>query len=164
MMRRYSTLLLVTSLAFPTLARGQTRITVGAGGGFSGSTDASLSNGSGAPILMAQFTRPLVPGIGFGGEVDYWKGSVSHVAFATAVAQAHLQVIPLYIKAGLGYGNGDPDGKGNVSGLAGQLGVMYDITLPAAPIALTVFGNALLAHAALRSVQTVDAGLAITWR
>jgi hypothetical protein len=41
---------------------------------------------------------------------------------------------------------------------------MYDITLPAAPIALAVFGNALLAHAALRSVQTVDAGIAITWR
>jgi hypothetical protein len=41
---------------------------------------------------------------------------------------------------------------------------MYDVTLPAFPIALTVFTNAFLAHAALRSVQTVDAGVALTWR
>ena len=89
---------------------------------------------------------------------------MSHVAFATALAQAHIPVIPLYFKAGLGYGNGDPDGNGNVAGLAGQLGAMYDITFPGAPVALTVFANALYAHARLRSVQTVDAGLAITWR
>ena len=164
MIRRCSNLLFAALLTAPAVAVGQVRISVGAGAGFSGSTDESLSNGRGAPILMAQVTRPLLPWIGLGGEVDYWKGSASHVAFATAVAQAHLPVIPLYLKAGLGYGNGDPDGKGNVSGLAGQLGVMYDITLPLAPIALSVFGNALLAHAALRNVQTVDAGLAITWR
>ena len=163
-MTRLSNLLLVSALLVPGAAFAQTRVSVGAGGGYSGATDESLSNGRGAPILMAQLTRPLIPGIGFGAEVDYWKGNASHVAFATAIAQAHLPVIPLFVKAGLGYGDGDPDGKGSVSGLAGQLGVMYDITLPAAPIALTVFGNALLAHAALRSVQTVDAGIAITWR
>jgi len=150
--------------AYPTLASAQLRISLGAGAGISGSTDESLSNGSGAPIVMGQIARPFIPGVGIGAEVDYWKGSVSHVAFATGLLQAHLPLIPLYVKAGLGYGNGDPDGKGTVSGLAGQLGVMYDVTLPAAPIALTVFTNALLAHAALRSVQTVDAGLAITWR
>src|SRR5262249_44679972 len=145
-------------------ASAQLRVSVGAGAGLSGSTDQSLSNGSGAPIVMAEVVRPLFPGLGLGAEVDYWKGTVSHVAFATAVAQAHLPVIPLQLKAGLGYGNGDPDGNGNVAGLAGQLGAMYDITFPGAPIALTVFANALLAHARLRRVQTVDAGLAITWR
>ncbi len=105
-----------------------------------------------------------MPGIGLGGEVDYWRGKDSHVAFATGLVQFNIPLIPLYLKAGLGYGNGDPGGTGNVAGLAGQLGVMYDITLPGAPIALTVFSNALLAHAALHSLQTVDAGLALTWR
>ena len=163
-MIRTSTLLFTTLLATPGVVLGQMRLSVGAGIGVAGSTDQSLSYGRGAPIVMAQVTRPLLPGIGLGGEVDYWKGSVSHVGFATAVAQARLPLIPLYLKAGLGYGNGSPDNRGNVSGLAGQLGAMYDITLPLAPIALTVFGNAFLAHAALASVQTVDAGLAITWR
>lgn len=163
-MIRTSTLLFATLLGVPGVVLGQMRVSVGAGIGVAGSTDESLSYGRGAPILMAQVTRPVLPFIGLGGEVDYWKGSVSHVGFATAVAQARLPVIPLYVKAGLGYGNGSPDDRGNVSGLAGQLGAMYDLTLPLAPIALTVFGNAFLAHAALRSVQTVDAGLAITWR
>ena len=151
-------------VSVPSLASAQLRLSLGAGAGIAGSTDESLSYGRGAPIVMAQVTRPLIPGIGFGAEVDYWKGNVSHVAFATALAQTRLPLIPLYFKAGLGYGNGSPDNNGTVSGLAGQLGVMYDVTLPLAPIALTVFSNALLAHAALRSVQTVDAGLAITWR
>ncbi len=157
-------LLLATILALPSAASAQLRLSVGAGAGVSGSTDESLSNGRGAPIVMGQVTRPLFPGLGVGAEVDYWKGTASHVAFATALVQAHIPLIPVYFKAGLGYGNGDPDGTGNVSGLAGQIGVMYDITLPLAPVALTVFTNALLAHARLRSVQTVDAGLAFTWR
>src|SRR5689334_10900820 len=83
MIRSLSMPLLLTCLVAPAAASAQMRISVGAGGGFSGSTDESLSNGRGAPIVMAQLTRPLLPGIGFGGEVDYWKGSVSHVAFAT---------------------------------------------------------------------------------
>ncbi len=157
-------LFLAALVALPSTASAQLRISVGAGAGISGSTDESLSFGTGAPVVMGEIVRPLLPGIGLGAEVDYWKGSVSHVAFATALAQAHLPVIPLYFKAGLGYGNGSADNKGNVEGLAGQLGVMYDITFPGAPVALTVFTNALLAHARLRSVQTVDAGLAITWR
>lgn len=157
-------LLLAALIAVPTVAQSQLRVSVGAGAGISGSTDESLSNGTGAPIVMGQVTHSLLPLLGVGAEVDYWKGSVSHVAFATGLVQARLPIIPLYVKAGLGYGDGSPDGKGNVSGLAGQLGVMYDVTLPLAPVALTVFTNALLAHAALRSVQTVDAGLALTWR
>ena len=157
-------LILAALAVVPSAASSQLRISVGAGAGLSGSTDESLSYGRGAPIVMANVIRPLFPGLGLGAEVDYWKGSVSHVAFATALADAHIPLIPLHVKAGLGYGNGSPDNNGNVEGLAGQLGAMYDITLPAAPIALTVFANALYAHARLRSVQTVDAGLAITWR
>jgi hypothetical protein len=157
-------LILAALVTVSSTASAQLRVSVGAGAGLSGSTDASLSNGSGAPIVMAEVVRPLFPGLGLGAEVDYWKGRVSQVAFATAVAQTRLPLIPLQVKAGLGYGNGDPDGNGNVAGLAGQLGAMYDITFPGAPVALTVFANALLAHARLRSVQTVDAGLAITWR
>jgi hypothetical protein len=157
--------LVISALAVvPSLAGAQLRVSVGVGGGLSGSTDESLSYGTGAPIVMAQVTRSVLPFIGLGGEMDYWKGTDAHVAFATGLAQVRLPVIPLYVKAGLGYGDGDPDGKGHVAGLAGQVGVMYDLTLPGAPIALTVFSNALLAHAQLRSVQTVDAGLALTWR
>jgi hypothetical protein len=151
-------------IILPAVASAQLRVSLGVGAGLSGSTDESLSYGRGAPIVMGQVTRPLFPGLGLGAEVDYWKGPVSHVAFATALLQAHIPLIPIYFKAGLGYGNGSPDGNGNVSGLAGQLGAMYDLTLPAVPVALTVFTNALLAHARLRSVQTVDAGLAITWK
>ena len=56
------------------------------------------------------------------------------------------------------------DPSGSVNGAAGQLGLAYDITLPGAPVALTIFGNAFLAHASARSVQMVDTGFAITWR
>jgi len=157
-------LLIAALVTVSSTASAQLRVSVGAGAGLSGSTESSLSDGTGAPILMAEVVRPLFPGLGLGAEVDYWKGRVSQVAFATALVQAHLPVIPLHVKAGLGYGNGDPDGNGNVAGLAGQLGAMYDITFPGAPVALSVFANALLAHAKLRSVQTVDAGLAITWK
>ena len=73
--------------------------------------------------------------------VDPRESDVAYVAFATGLIQVRLPVIPLYVKAGVGYGDGSPDGKGNVSGLAGQLGVMYDVTVPLAPIALTVAGS-----------------------
>jgi len=36
--------------------------------------------------------------------------------------------------------------------------------VPAAPIAITLFGNGLLAHASSRSLQTVVAGVALTLR
>jgi len=66
--------------------------------------------------------------------------------------------------AGAGYGTGDPDGLGKVSGTAFHLGASFDFTIPAAPIAVTLFSNALLAHATSRSVQMVNGGLALTLR
>lgn len=145
-------------------ASAQLRVSVGAGAGVAGSTEQSLSNGTGAPVVMAQVVRPAGPVLGIGGEVDYWRGHDGHVGFATALVQAHLPVVPFRLAVGVGYGDGDPDGQRNAGGLAGQIGAAYDITLPLAPIALTVFGNAFLAHASIRYIQTVDAGIALTWR
>ena len=39
----------------------QLRISVGAGAGISGSTDESLSYGTGAPVVMGEIVRPLLP-------------------------------------------------------------------------------------------------------
>ena len=152
------------ALARPTAASAQVRLSLGVGGGIAGSTDASLSNGRAAPILMGQVTASVVPLIGIGAEADYWRRSVSAITFATGIAQLHVPATSLFVKLGVGYGSGDPDGRGTVSGTAGEIGAAYDITFPAAPVALTLFGNALLAHAALRSFQMVEGGLAITWR
>jgi hypothetical protein len=129
-----------------------------------GSTDASLSEGRGAPVVMGQATRSLVPFLGIGVQIDDWRRSGSNIVFATAHLQLHIPVTPFYVKIGGGFGSGDPDGKGRITGGAGQIGAAYDITLPFAPVALTVFGNAFLSHTSSRSMQMVDAGLAFTLR
>lgn len=165
-MKRISWLaaLVVAQLALPSRAVAQMRVSVGGGGGIAGSTDESLSNGTGGPILMGQVTGSIVPLVGIGAEVDYWRRGTTNVTFATGLLQFHLPLTPFFVKLGAGYGSGNPDGSNNVSGVAGQLGLAYDITIPAAPIALTVFANAFLAHATAHSAQLVDGGLAITWR
>jgi hypothetical protein len=145
-------------------AAAQTRLSVGVGGGMAGSTDASLSEGHAAPVVMGQATMSLVPLVGAGVEVDDWRRSGSNIVFGAAHLQLHVPVVPLYLKFGVGYGSGDPDGRGRVSGTAIQIGGAYDLTLPLAPVALTVFGNAFLSHSTARSMQMVDAGLAFTWR
>jgi hypothetical protein len=157
-------MLVAMTLAIPGVAAAQPRVSIGAGGGMAGSTDASLSDGRGAPIVMGQVTVSAVPLIGVGVEVDDWRRSGSNIVFATAHAQIHVPATPFYLKLGGGFGTGDPDGRGTISGAAGQIGAAYDITLPLAPVALTLFGNAFLAHASSRSMQLVDAGLALTWR
>ena len=63
-----------------------------------------------------------------------------------------------------GLGMGDPDGAGTMSGAAAQIGLSYDLTIPAAPIAVTLFGNGSVAYSSSRSMQLVDAGIAITLR
>jgi hypothetical protein len=154
----------VVVLALPHAAAAQTRLSFGVGGGVAGSTDESLSNGRRGRAFMGQMAHGILPFVGLGVEVDRWQPSGTSVTFATAILQIHIPLTGLLLKAGAGYGSGDPDGRGKVSGAAGQLGVAYDLTIPAAPIAFTVFGTASMAHAAARSVQLENGGIAITLR
>jgi hypothetical protein len=166
-MKRHSYSLIVViplAMALPGVAASQARLSVGAGGGMAGSTESSLSDGRSAPVIMGQATMSVMPLVGLGVQVDDWRHSGSNVTFATAHVQLHVPVTPFYVKLGGGVGTGDPDGKGKITGAAGQIGAAYDLTLPLAPVALTLFGNAFLGHAKARSMQMVDLGLALTWR
>ncbi|HEX3866740.1 MAG TPA: hypothetical protein VHV78_08310 [Gemmatimonadaceae bacterium] len=157
-------LVFVAMLASSGTALSQTRISVGLGGGIAGSTDESLSDGKGAPVVMGAVTSSVLPLVALGAEVDYWRRSEAQSTIATGILQVHIPVLPLFLKVGVGYGSGDPNGGGNISGITGQVGAAYDLALPVLPVAFTLFGNAFLAHGSARSLQMVDGGLALTWR
>jgi hypothetical protein len=155
---------LMATVAYSRPARAQVRVSLGAGGGIAGSTESSLSEGRGGLLLMGQIAHIVVPFVGIGAEVNHWTRSGSNITFATGIVQVHVPLTGLYLKAGAGYGSGDPDGLGRVSGLAGEVGLAYDLTLPGAPIAITLFGNGAVAHASSRSLQMAGAGIALTFR
>lgn len=146
----------------PGLASAQMRVSVGAGAGIAGSTDASLSEGRTAPVVMAQVTA-MGAVVGVGAEADGWRNGTSSVLIASGDLQVRVPSTPLFVKLGAGFGRGDPDGKGTISGTAGHIGVAYDIGVSATR-AVTLFGNGFLVYAPARSLQMVDGGLAITWR
>jgi hypothetical protein len=150
------------AVTVPGVASAQMRVSVGAGAGIAGSTDASLSEGRSAPVVMGQVTA-MAALVGVGVEVDGWRSGASNVLFASGDLQFHVPSTPLFVKLGAGVGRGDPDGKGTISGVAGHIGAAYDISLTTAR-ALTLFGNAFLVYAPTRSLQMVDGGVAITWR
>jgi hypothetical protein len=143
-------------------ASAQVGVSAGAGGGIAGSTDASLSEGRTAAVVMAQATASVAPAVGLGVQLDSWLRSGAKATFATAHLQLHVPLTGFFVKLGAGVGSGDPDGKGPVSGPAFHLGAAYDVSVTLAPASLTLFGNALLAHASQRSMQMVDFGLAVT--
>ncbi len=159
------TLALVVSaalLAFSTAASAQ-RISLGLGGGIAGGTDESLSYGKGGPVGMVQVTTGVVPLVGVGVEVDYWRRRVVSATFATAILQLHIPTTGIALTAGAGYGSGNPGALGQTSGVAGQLGASYDFGIPYSPVGVMLFGNAFLEHASQSSMQMVDAGLAISF-
>ncbi len=156
-------LLVLTLVAVARTAQAQS-ISLGAGAGIAASTATSLSDGRAGAVFLAQGTAPLLPFIQSGVELHYWRRSVVNVTAATAILQLHIPITGFFVKGGVGYGAGDPDGNGRVTGIAGQLGVGYDIGVPLAPVAFTLVGTGTLIHGAARSVQMVDAGLAITFR
>lgn len=160
--RRILIAAVTTVVTGPGVASAQMRASIGAGGGIAGSTDASLSEGRSAPIVMGQVTA-MAAALGVGVQVDGWRNGGSSVVVATGDLQLHVPSTPLFVKLGVGFGRGDPDGKGTISGTAGHLGAAYDISLSARR-ALTLFGNAFLVYAPTRSLQMVDGGLALTWR
>jgi hypothetical protein len=145
-------------------ARGQTRLSFGTGLGRAGSTESSLSDGKNGTVFMGQIVRSVLPFVGIGAEVNRWSNGSLNTTFATGVLQIAVPLTGFRLKAGAGYGTGDPDGLGKVSGAALHLGAAYDFTIPGAPVAITLFSNALLAHATSRSVQMVNGGLALTLR
>jgi hypothetical protein len=153
---------LAAVVVVPGLASAQLRVSVGAGAGIAGSTDASLSEGRSAPIVMGQLTA-MAALVGVGVEVDGWRNGASSVFLANADLQFHARSTPFFLKVGAGFGRGDPDGKGTISGASGHLGAAYDIGLTTAR-ALTLFGNAFLVYTPTRSLQMVDGGITITWR
>jgi hypothetical protein len=155
---------MLAALASPRTTAAQVRLSVGAGAGVAGSTDQSLSFGRGGVLLTGQLARVVLPFVGIGAEVNHWSRSGSSLTFATGIVQVHVPMTGLLLKAGAGYGAGDPDGLGRVSGVAGQLGAAYDLTLPGAPIAITLFANGALAYSPARSAQLVGGGLALTFR
>jgi hypothetical protein len=153
----------VAAITIPMVVHAQVRLTVGAGAGIAASTDGSLSEGRTAPVVTAQLTA-MASVIGAGAQVDGWWNGSSNVALATGHLQFHVPSTPLFLTLGAGFGRGDPDGKGTISGTAGHIGAACDIGRAASARVLTLFGNAFLVYAPARSLQMVDGGLAITWR
>lgn len=129
-----------------------------------GSTESSLSEGKSGTVFMGQVVRSVLPFVGLGAEVNRWNTGSLNTTFVTGILQVAIPLTGFRLKAGAGYGTGDPDGVGKVSGTTVHLGASYDFTIPAAPVAITLFGNALLSHAAARSIQMVGGGLALTLR
>lgn len=162
--RSWLTAATIVACALPRVVGAQTRLSLGVGAGIAGSTDASLSEGRGGVALMGQVVRGVLPFVGVGVGVDHWNRAGSTVTFVTGIVQLHVPATGLLLRAGAGYGTGNPNGAGTTSGVAGQIGLSYDLTIPAAPIALTLFGNGSVAHSSSRSIQLVDAGIAITLR
>lgn len=162
--RSWMAVAVVVACALPRVASAQTRLSLGVGGGVAGSTDASLSEGRSGLALMGQLVHGVLPFAGLGVDVDHWTRSGAAVTFVTGVVQLHVPATGLLLRAGAGFGTGDPDGAGTTSGVAGHIGLSYDLTIPAAPIAVTLFGNGSVAYSSSRSIQLVDAGIAITVR
>ena len=160
------TLLIVAafSLSAAVPSHAQTRLSFGAGLGRAGSTESSLSDGKNGTVFMGQIIRNVLPFVGIGAEFNRWSTGSLSTTFATGVVQVIVPLTGFRLKAGAGYGTGDPDGLGKVSGTAIHLGAAYDFSIPGAPVAITLFSNALLAHASSRSLQMVDGGLALTLR
>ena len=143
-------------------AAAQVGASIGAGIGVAGSTDESLSNGQTGLILSGQVTTSPVPVIKLGAEVDHLQHTGASATFGTAIVELHAPVLPFFVKAGVGYGHADVnDSRGAASGVAFQIGVGYDLGIPAIPVGFALFGNAYFAHGSSRNAQMVDGGLSI---
>jgi hypothetical protein len=146
----------------PGAASGQSRVSIGAGAGIAGSTMGSLSEGLTAPVVMGEVAA-MAKAVGVGVEVDGWRHDSLSILIASADLHVRLASTPLVIKLGAGVGRGDPDGQGTINGTAGHIGATYDFGFSATR-ALTLFANGLVVYTSARTLQMVNAGLAITWR
>jgi hypothetical protein len=151
-----------TIMTGPIAAIGQVRASVGVGAGLAGTTEGSLSEGRGGFVATAQLTTPGPVGVGIEGD-GWWRPGLN-IVVATGHLQFQLPSTPLRVTLGAGVGHGDPTGEGAINGAAGHLGASIDIAPHASSLALTLFGNAFLVYSSSRTLQMVDAGLAITRR
>jgi hypothetical protein len=143
-------------------ASAQLRVSIGAGAGIAGSTMGSLSEGLTAPVAMGEVAA-MAKAVGLGVEVDGWRHDSLSILIASADLHVRVASTPLAIKLGAGVGRGDPDGQGTINGTAGHIGATYDFGFSATR-ALTLFANGLVVYTSARTLQMVNAGLAITWR
>ena len=148
-------------MAGPQIASAQ-RLSVGAGVGIAASTDGTLSDGRAGPVVTAQATTAGAVGVWL--EADGWWHSSSNILIGTAHVQFHAPSTPLLFTLGAGIGRGDPDGLGTINGTAGHVGAAIDIGRQTSSVAVTLFANGFLIYNSSRSLQMVNAGLAITRR
>ena len=105
----------------------------------------------------------MAKAVGVGVEVDGWRHDSLSIVIASADLHVRLASTPLAIKLGAGVGRGDPDGQGNHQRHRRSYWCDDDFGFSATR-ALTLFANGLVVYTSARSLQMVDAGLAITWR
>src|SRR5437762_3758707 len=142
-MTKLSLLLVLMS---PCALAAQAHIALGTGLGIAGGTDASLSNGRTAPVLMGEIAT-ATPLVRVGAEVDYWRRNVANLSVVTGIVEFHLPILAVFAKVGAGYGGGDiGDGHGKTSGTAGQIGAGYTLGVPLIPVGLQIFGNGYVIH------------------
>jgi hypothetical protein len=167
-MRIALALVVVSSLVASTVSAQQPlgpslNVGVGAGiAGASGGTSTANSDKSAGLVVTAAVDFPVAPLVAIGAQADYWRRSVVNALFATGVVTVHLPGTPLSVKAGGGFGRGD-FGGGALTGLAGQLGAVYEIA-GAGPAKARVFANGFLASGSPQNVLLIDAGVSLGWR
>ena len=130
--------------------------------GASGGSSAASSDKSAGVVVTAAVDFPVAPLITIGAQADYWRRTVVNALFATGVVTVHLPGTPLSVKAGGGFGRGD-FGGGALSGLAGQLGAVYEIA-GWGPAKARLFANGFLASGSPQNVLLIDAGVSLAWR
>src|SRR5512142_1097566 len=94
-LRRVLIIGVIAVVAVPGSAFAQMRVSVGAGAGIAGSTDASLSEGRTAPVVMGQVAA-MAAVVGIGAEVDGWRSGASSVLIASGDLQFHVPSTPLF--------------------------------------------------------------------
>jgi hypothetical protein len=167
-MRVALALVVVSSLVAGTASAQQPlgpSLSVGVGAGIAGASGGSgtaTSDKKAGVVVTAAVDFPVAPLVMIGLQEDYWRRTVVNALFATAVVTVHLSGTPLSVKAGGGFGRGD-FGGGALSGLAGQLGAVYEIA-GWGPAKARLFANGFLASGSPQNVQLIDAGILLAWR
>jgi hypothetical protein len=140
-------------------------LSVGMGAGIAGASGGSgtaSSDKAAGVVVTAAVDFPVAPLVAIGAQADYWRRTAVNALFMTGVVTVHLPGTPLSVKAGGGFGRGDFGGAA-LSGLAGQLGALYEIA-GFGPAKARLFANGFLASGSPQNVLLIDAGVSLGWR